>query len=97
MRESYFNILLEKVENYMETLLMYIYNVHSLVHICEDSLFYECSLDAISTFPFENHLQMFTKFILKPQNPLSQIVKRIEELDKHCSCLLYTSPSPRDS
>ena len=58
-----------------------VFNVHSLHHIVDDANFYNCSLDKISSFPFENHLQVFKKFIRKAQNPLSQMVRRIEEFD----------------
>ena len=58
-----------------------VFNVHSLYHIVDDASFHNCSLDKISSFPFENHLQVFKKFIRKAQNPLSQMVRRIEEFD----------------
>ena len=58
-----------------------VFNVHSLYHIVDDTDFYNCPLDKISSFPFENHLQVFKKFIRKAQNPLSQMVRRIEEFD----------------
>ena len=61
-----------------------VYNVHSLIHICSDMEYFQCSLDEISAFPFENHLQVFKKIIRKSQNPLGQIIRRVAELDNHC-------------
>lgn len=58
-----------------------VYNVHSLIHLCEDSRNFDLSLDDISSFPFENYLQVIKKFVRKPESPLSQIVKRIGELE----------------
>ena len=58
-----------------------VYNVHNLIHIWEDSENFKTSLDNISTFPFENYMQTIKKFVRKPQNPLSQIVKRVRELE----------------
>ena len=38
----------------------------------------------MSAFPFENHLGMLKKYVRKAQNPLSQLAKRIDELE-NCS------------
>ena len=57
-----------------------LYNVHSLIHLSD-----ECAthgpLDNFSAFPFENYLGKLKKLIRSPKNPLTQIVKRISELD----------------
>ena len=58
-----------------------VYNVHSLIHLVEDCRNFDCSLDDISCFPFENHLQVVKKYVRKAQNPLAQIVKRVSELE----------------
>ena len=58
-----------------------VYNVHNLLHLCEDSSTFNTSLDHISSFPFENYLQVIKKLVRKTQNPLSQIVKRVKELE----------------
>eukprot|EP00111_Clytia_hemisphaerica_P014372 TCONS_00042316-protein len=73
-----------KKSRYLYGTTFTVYNVHNLVHICDDVEYHNCSLDSISSFPFENHLQFFKKFIRKAQNPLSQIVRRIHEFDEHC-------------
>ena len=57
------------------------YNVHNLIHLKEDAVNFKSSLDNISAFPFENHLQILKKLVRKPQNPISQIVKRLDELE----------------
>ena len=58
-----------------------VYNVHSLIHLWEDSQNFNTSLDDFSSFPFENYLQVVKKFVRKSENPLAQIVKRIGELE----------------
>uniref|UniRef100_A0A7M5XAV2 Uncharacterized protein n=1 Tax=Clytia hemisphaerica TaxID=252671 RepID=A0A7M5XAV2_9CNID len=58
-----------------------VYNVHNLIHLKDDSEMFNCSLDEISSFPFEDYLQIIKKFVRKAQNPLSQIGKRILELE----------------
>ncbi len=58
-----------------------IYNVHSLIHIADDVRRFG-ALDAISSFPYENHLQSIKKIIRKPSSPLQQVIKRIFEKQK---------------
>ena len=60
-----------------------VYNVHGLLQLWEDSLFFKKPLDEISSFSFENYLQVLKKFVRKSQNPLSQVVKRVAELEEH--------------
>ena len=78
-----------------------VYNVHSLVHIWEDSRNFNTPLDNISSFPFENYLQVIKKFVRKSQHPSSQIVKRVGELENHAMSgtsqkHLVTKASKRD-
>ena len=56
-----------------------VYNVHSLIHLPDDVEFFQASLDEISCFPFENHMQKLKRFVHSAQNPLVQVVKRLKE------------------
>lgn len=55
-----------------------VYNVHNLVHICEDVKMFG-SLDIFSAFPFENYLKTLKKMLRKHEKPLSQLYNRIAE------------------
>lgn len=55
-----------------------VYNVHNLIHLCEDVKKYG-SLDTFSAFPFENYMQVLKKQLRKSEKPLSQINNRISE------------------
>jgi len=55
-----------------------VYNVHNLIQLADDCEFLDCSLNAISGFPFENFLQTLKK-IKNSKNPVSQIAKRLSE------------------
>lgn len=60
------------------------YNIHSLSHLADDVLNHDCSLNELSAFEFENYLQELKKFVRQYKNPIAQVVKRKEELEK-CS------------
>ncbi len=57
------------------------YNVHALTHVYEDVEYFGLSLNDISAFKFENYLQKVKKQIKGPNNPVSQLTKRLKELD----------------
>ena len=59
-----------------------VYNVHSLIHLPDDVQFFQASLDDISCFPFENYMQTLKRHVHSAQNPLVQVVKRLEEFDQ---------------
>lgn len=59
-----------------------VYNVHSMVHLASDAHAY-CGLDECSSFPFENYLYQLKRLVRSGRNPLSQIIKRLGEIDKH--------------
>jgi len=56
-----------------------VYNVHSLLHIADDVDYFECSLDNVSAFPYENYLQSLKRLIRGSTNPIVQVSKRIIE------------------
>ena len=60
---------------------MLVYNVHSLIHLVEDVRRYG-ALDNVSCFPFENFLGKLKRMVRRPQDPVSQIVQRINERER---------------
>ena len=52
-----------------------VYNVHSLIHLADDARKYG-SLNTISCFLFERFLGHLKSVVCRPQNPISQIVRR---------------------
>lgn len=69
---------------------MVVYNVHNFIHLADDARKYGF-LDAISCFPFENYLGKLKRMVRKGQSPLSQIVKRVAEMQKLDSIHTKTS------
>lgn len=55
-----------------------VYNVHSLIHLADDVKQLGC-LDEFSAFVFENKLGQLKKLVRKPQHPIQQIVRRLDE------------------
>lgn len=64
------------------TPLFLVYNVHNLKHLSDDSRHFMCSLNDISAFPFENHLQILKKLVRNAKNPISQVAKRLCEQER---------------
>ncbi len=58
-----------------------VYNVHGLIHLHEDVRHFNCSLNDISGFPFENHLQQIKKQERSGKNPLAQVTRRLSEIE----------------
>ncbi|CAH0559238.1 unnamed protein product [Brassicogethes aeneus] len=57
------------------------YNVHSLLHICDDVRVYG-PLDFYSCFPFENYLGKLKRMVKGKYMPLGQIHNRLKESEK---------------
>ena len=78
-----------------------VYNVHGLIHIADDVEYFKKSLQAISTFAFENYLQELIRFVRSRHNPVAQIMKCLGELDglsrEQKSLELKTTDNIRDS
>lgn len=53
-----------------------VYNVHNLVHLTDDIRRYQCTLNDISAFPFENYMQVLKRALRKAEKPLEQIINR---------------------
>lgn len=58
-----------------------VYNVHRLVHLHEDVSHFNSSLNDISCFPFENHLQQLKKHVRSGRSPLEQLTRRLSEME----------------
>ena len=58
-----------------------VYNVHNLIHLSDDVQHFNCSLNDISAFKFENFLRTLKKMIRAQKYPLAQICKRISECE----------------
>jgi hypothetical protein len=57
---------------------MIVYNVHCLSHLSADVARMGC-LDSYSCFPFENYMSTLKRFVRSPNNPLAQVVSRLQE------------------
>lgn len=59
-----------------------LYNVHSLTHLSDDVEHFQCFLNNVSSFPFENYLQTQKKMVRQRRNAIAQVAKRLTELEK---------------
>ncbi|KAJ8046375.1 hypothetical protein HOLleu_05025 [Holothuria leucospilota] len=55
------------------------YNAHSIIHLVDDARKYG-PLDSVSAFCYESYLGQLKKMVRRPQDPLSQIYRRINLL-----------------
>ena len=61
--------------------LFIVYNVHNLKHLPEDVKNFKCSLNNVSAFPYENHLQTIKRLVRNAKNPIAQVTKRLREIE----------------
>lgn len=74
------NFFVDKsIEIYTATVL--VYNVHCLKHLPEDVRNFNCSLNDISSFPYENHLQTIKRLVRNARSPVVQVCKRLTEIE----------------
>ena len=70
-----------------------VYNVHSVIHLANNAQRYG-PLDEVSSFKYESYLGQLKKLVRRPQLPVAQIVRRIQE--GHCqtvhACLKTSDP-----
>ena len=59
-----------------------VYNVHNLIHLHEDVENNQCGLESLSAFLFENFLHRIKRMVRKSHQPLSQIAKRVQEIQE---------------
>ena len=77
-------------EHYGETFP--VYNVHGLMHLHEDVRHFQCSLNDVSCFPFENYLQKIKKHVRSGRSPLEQVTRRLAELEQSEVSLTTSKP-----
>lgn len=83
-----------------------VYNTHSLTHLAQDARKYG-ALDSVSCFPYENYLGQLKRMVRRPQNPVEQIVRRVDEkqtfnrdskgsstLEEHLKQPHFSGPTP---
>ena len=77
------------------------YNIHSLLHLADDCVNHNCSLDDLSAFPYENMLGALKSLVRSPNNPVAQVVKRLKATAGSFRpgklCHEKISANPRDS
>ena len=74
-----------------------VYNVHALVHLVDDVIYFKSSLNEISAFKFENYMQTIKKSVKNSCNPVSQIIKRMRERENVMTFSKNQSPKISNS
>ena len=54
-------------------------NIHSLIHLVQDAIFFNCTLSQITTFSFESLLGRIKKRLRSGRMPLKQLCNRLHE------------------
>lgn len=71
-----------------------VYNVHSLIHVCNDARLYG-PLGDFSSFPFENYMSTLNRFVRGRRLPLQQVANRLAEVNSlhiHRSYVINSTP-----
>ena len=55
------------------------YNVHSILHLSDDVFNHKISLNAMTSYPFENYYIHLKKSIKSPYLPVRQLIKHVKE------------------
>jgi len=66
-----------------------ILNMHNLIHIADDVIKYQCTLDEMSAFSFESSMGKMKKMLRSAVNPLAQLCRGYAEKED------FTPPSPK--
>lgn len=86
-----------KSMNHLYSSEFLVYNVHSLIHLCNDVLLHG-PLDSFSAFKYESNMQCIKRTLRAKYKPFEQVVNRISELDyimqtryENLTCIKTTS------
>lgn len=63
-------------------------NLDNLIHLPDDIRYMNSSVEHFSCFPFENCLSHIKKLVRTPVNPLTQVARRISELETGSDCVM---------
>lgn len=97
LRNGYLSYARELLEYFVQQCIevfgcnFVVYNVHNVVHLADDVENYQCSLNSLSAFPFENHLHIIKELVRSSNNPISQVFKRLAEKAKYSATKDTTS------
>lgn len=58
-------------------------NMHNLIHLADDVQYMNCPISKITAYPFENALGKLKKLIRQGRNPLSQLCRRLSEMEAY--------------
>lgn len=83
-------LLMDYIEDYIELYgeQSITSNVHNLAHLLDDVKRFG-NLNSISTYPFENCLQMMKQKLRAMSKPLEQLTRRMSEIDSAMKCDSY--------
>lgn len=71
-----------------------VFNVHNLIHLADDCLYFNSPLDDFSSFPFENYLGKLKRLLRSTRRPLSQLHMRLVEMEHQETSVYVNRPNP---